>query len=102
MLLKIESAAKHIGIFINAEKTEYININQKNKGQIKSNSVNPIKQINDFKYMGSYIDLTEQDMNIKIAKAWSALNSMNVIWKSSLSRKQKINFFRAAVESVLL
>ena len=69
---------------------------------MNSKSGNTMKQVNDFKYLGSYIDSTERDMNIIIAKAWSVPNSMNVIWKSSLSRKLKINFFRAAVESVLL
>ena len=66
---------------------------------MKSKSGNRIKQVNKFKYLGSYIDSTERDMNISITKAWSTLNSMNVIWKSSFSRKLKINFFRAAVES---
>ena len=69
---------------------------------MKSKSGNTIKQVNVFKYMGRYIDSTERDMNIRNAKPWSALNSMNVIWKYSLSRKLKINFFRATVESVLL
>ena len=36
LLLKIESAAKEIGICINTEKTEYININQNNNMQMKS------------------------------------------------------------------
>ena len=69
---------------------------------MKSKSSNTIKQGNYFEYLGSYIDSTEWDMNIRIAKEWSALNSMNVISKSSLCRKLKINFSRAAVESVLL
>ena len=65
---------------------------------MKSKSGNTIQQVNVFKYLGRYIDTTERDMNIRIAKVWSALNSMNVNWKSSLSRK----LFRAVVESVLL
>ena len=34
--------------------------------------------------------------------AWKALNGMNVVWRSSLSRDLKIRFFRATVESILL
>ena len=36
LLLKIESAAKEIGLSINTDKTKYININQNNNMQIKS------------------------------------------------------------------
>ena len=46
--------------------------------------------------------LNYQNWGIRIAKEWSALNSMNVNSKSSLCGKLKINFFRAAVESILL
>ena len=42
------------------------------------------------------------DMKIRIAKAWSALNKMDIVWKSTLNRDLKISFFRATVESVLL
>ena len=56
----------------------------------------------DFKYIGSYIRSTKRDVNIRIAKAWAALNSMNTIWKSKLSTNLKRQFFRAAVESVLV
>ena len=54
------------------------------------------------KYLGSYIGTTEQDVNIRIAKAWAAVNSMNNIWKSNLPNQLKKNFFRAIVETVLV
>ena len=41
-------------------------------------------------------------INIRIDKAWGALNSMNTIWKSKLSTHLKRHFSRAAVESVLV
>ena len=63
---------------------------------------NIIKRVEDFKYLGSYIKSTDRDVNIRIAKAWAALNSMQSIWKSKLSEFLKRNFFRAAVESVLV
>ena len=60
------------------------------------------KQVLDFKYLGSYITSTEHDVNIRLGKAWSALNQMDKIWKSNLSDNLKRNFFRATVESVLV
>ena len=41
-------------------------------------------------------------MLVRIAKAWSALNWLKVVWKSALPDKIKIHFFRAVVEIVLL
>ena len=32
-----------------------------------------------------YIASTEHDVNIRLGKAWSALNQMDKIWKSNLS-----------------
>ena len=61
-----------------------------------------INEVEDFKYLGSYIRSTKRDVNIRIAKAWAALNSMNTIWKSKLSTNLKRQFFRPAVESVLV
>ena len=62
-----------------------------------------IKKVDDFKYLGSYIGSTEHDINIRISKAWANnLNNRNIIWKSNLIENLKINFFRAAVETVLV
>ena len=69
---------------------------------MKSLADKNIKQVLDFKYLGSYIAFTEHDVNIRLGKAWSALNQMDKIWESNLSGNLKRNFFRAAVESVLV
>ena len=61
-----------------------------------------INEVEDFKYLGSYIRSTKIDVNIMIDKVWAVLNSMNTIWKSKLSTNLKRHFFRAAVESVLV
>ena len=33
-----------------------------------------LKQVDNFKYLGSWIQSNEKDMNIRIGQAWSALN----------------------------
>ena len=76
--------------------------NTDNTNKIKSLNGNEINKVNDFKYLGSYISSTEKDLDIRLAKSWSALNAMNKIWKSNLKDKLKRNFFRATVESVLV
>ena len=45
---------------------------------------NMIKGVEDFKYLGSYIKSTDRDINIRIAKVWADLNSMQSIWKLKL------------------
>ena len=62
----------------------------------------PLETVDDFKYLGSWVNSTNQDIRVRKAMAWKALNGMNVVWRSSLSRDLKIRFFRAMVESILL
>ena len=61
-----------------------------------------VKRVEEFKYLGSYIGSTQNDVSVRIRSAWEALNILNSIWKSNLSSKLKINLFRARVETVLV
>ena len=47
-------------------------------------------------YFGSSISSTESDINIRLAKAWTASNRLSIIWKSDLSDKIKRNFFQVS------
>jgi hypothetical protein len=102
LLHKIEEAASEVGLYINAKKTEYIVINQDQTCEIRDSSGNLIKVVKDFKYLGSYIAFTEKDVEIRLGKAWGALNQLDTIWKSNLPENLKRNFFKAVVESVLV
>ena len=102
LLHSIERTAKEIGFYLNADKTEFICFNQDASERMKSIDGEKIKQVEDFKYLGSYIASTQHDVNIRLGKAWNALNELDKIWKSNLTDKLKRNFFRAAVETVLL
>ena len=53
-------------------------------------------------YLGSNIASTDKDVLMRISKAWSALDLLRTIWKSTLPEKINKAFFRAVVESVLL
>ena len=55
-----------------------------------------------FTYLGSSVSSTETDINMGLAKAWTAINRLLVIWKSDLTDKMKRSFFQAAVVSILL
>lgn len=100
LLHSVEKTAREIGLYINATKTEFMSYNQ--EGQIKSLDGNEIKEVDNFVYLGSNVQSTEKDIQIRKAKAWVALNKLDRIWKSNMSSKLKRNFFKATVESVLL
>ena len=58
--------------------------------------------MDDFKYLGSWINSTERDIKIRKAIAWRTLTSFAKAWKSPLNRMHKVRVFRSTVESVLL
>ena len=102
LLHSIETIAREIGLYVNADKTEFICLNQVASENMKSLNGEKVKQVDDFKYLGSYIASTEPDVDIRLGNAWGALNGMDKIWKSNLSDQLKRSFFRATVESVLI
>ena len=70
--------------------------------QIRTNSNNVLKRVDDYKYLRSHILNSGKDFNIRKGMAWSACNKMEKIWKSNLERDFKIRIFRATIEPVLL
>ena len=55
-----------------------------------------------FTYLGSRVLSIETDINTRLANAWTAIDSLSVIWKSDMADKMKHSFFQAAVVSILL
>ena len=103
LLLSLEEAASRFGLLLNSKKTEYLTINEdKNHIPISSNDGNVLKEVSDFKYLGSYVVDSRMDFNTRKAQAWSACNRLHHVWQSNISNKTKISFFKACVESILL
>ena len=89
-----------IGFHVNTDKTEYMCFNQ--RGDISRLNGSSLKLVDKFTYKGSSISSTKIDINTRLAKAWTAINRLSVIWKSHLTNKMKCSFFQAAVISILL
>ena len=104
ILHQIEDISKDIGICINVSKTEYMSLIQDSSVSMSMKSLNgeAIKNVLDFKYLRSYIASTDNDVSIRIGKAWAVLNNLYKIWTSNMSIRLKRNFFRATVESILV
>ena len=100
LLHSLERAAGGIGLHVNAHKMEYMCFNQ--TGDISTLNGSSLKLVDKFPYLGGSVSSTETDINTRLAKAWTAINRLSVIWKSDLTDKIKRSFFQAAVMSILL
>ena len=101
LLQRLEIAGEAIGLHINCKEKEYMMFNQANT-ELKSQGGELLKQVEDFKYLGSWIADSKRDMEVRIRLAWKVLNKLDRIWKSKLKTELKIQFFRTTIESVLL
>ena len=100
LLHSLERAATSIDLHINAHNTEYMCNNH--TGDISALGGISLKLVVKFTYLGSSVSSNEKDIDTRLAKAWTAINSFSVIWKSHLTDKWKRSFFQAAVVSILL
>ena len=55
-----------------------------------------LKLVDKFNYLGNSVSSTDTDINTRLAKAWTAIDSLSVIWKSDLTDNMKRSFFQAA------
>ena len=65
----------------------------KREGATSTLSGWPLKFVDKFTYLGSNISSTEMDVDIRLAKAWTTIDWLLIIWKSYLSDKIKRDFF---------
>ena len=103
LLNRVEVECAKVGLRLNAKKTEVITYNfHMDHPPITTSDGNALREVNDFKYLGSWMNSTEQDLKVRKALAWRALNGMSRVWCSNLPRHIKLSLFPATVESVLL
>ena len=85
LLHSLEKAAGGIGHHDNADKTEYICFNQNQTRDIYTLKGGSLKLVEKFHYLGSSVSSTENDINTRLAKTWSAIDRLSILWKSDLS-----------------
>ena len=100
LLHSLERAAAGISLHVNAHKTEYTCFNQ--TGDISTLGGSSLKLVDKFTYQGSCVSSTEKDIDMRLTKAWTAIDKLSVIWKSDLTDKMKRSFLQAAVVLILL
>ena len=100
MLHSLEWAAAAIGLYVNADKMESMCFNQ--RGDISTLNVSSLKLEEKFTYLGSSVSSTQTNINTRLAKAWTAIDSLSVILKSDLTDKINRSFLQATLVSILL
>ena len=80
-----------IGVHVNADKTEYMCFNTKSWHLY-------IK----WRFSEAAFHIRKITFNMRLAKPWTDIDIMSIIWRSKLSDRIKRNFFQAAVVSILL
>ena len=100
LLHSLERAAACIGLHVDTDKTECMCFNQ--RGDISTLNGSSLKLVDKFTYLGNSVLSTETNINMRRAKAWTAIARLSVIGKSDLTNKIKRSFFQVAVVSILL
>ena len=77
-----------------------MHLNPSTNTTLVSSNGSPIELVQDFKYLGGYTD-SGYDMNTRIGQAWSALNSLDKVWKAAIKKETKLKVFKASVETIL-
>ena len=72
------------------------------RGYISTLDSSSLKLVDKFTNLGSSVSSTQTDIDMWLAKAWTAIDRLSDIWKSDLTDKIKRNFFQVAVVSILL
>ena len=84
---------------MNEDKTENMCFNQRPIFTLNGGS---LKLVDTCTYLSSSVSSAENDVSICLAKAWTAIDWLSIVWKSDLSDKSKQDFFQAVVVSILL
>ena len=71
-------------------------------GNISTSGGTSLKLVEKLTYLVSSVSSTEKDIDTQLTKAWTAIDSLSIIWKSDLTDKMKRSFFQTAVVSILL
>ena len=100
LLHNLERAAAGVGLYVNADKTDYMCFNQ--RGDISTLNGSSGKLADKLTYRGRSASSAKTDINTWLAKGWTVIERLSVKWKSDLTDKIKRSFFQTAVVSILL
>ena len=83
LLSRVESAADAVGLQMNVSKTKVMAYNAKEDVVLTTQSGSCLEHVQDFQYLGSWVDKSDKDLKVRKALAWKACNKMSMLWKST-------------------
>ena len=86
LLHSLKQSLEGIDLHMNVNKMNYMCFNL--KGVISTQNRGLLKSVDESTSPGSCILSTEKDVNIRLAKSWSAINCLLIILKCDLSDKR--------------
>ena len=101
LLYCLEQAAVDTDLHVKEDNKEYMCFNKK-IGHISTLTGGSLKLADKFMFFGSSFSSTENEINMWLAKAWSVIHRLSIIWESDLSDEIKRSFFQVAAVSILL
>ena len=72
-LLRLSVEASTVGLEVNTEKTEYMCVNVCEDADLMSLNGKRINKVSDFKYLGSKISSTKNDLDHRRSLAWASI-----------------------------
>ena len=76
LLLRVEKECNKVVLGINAKKTKGLFYNIANPTPLHTADGTELESVDKFKYLSSWVESSEKDVNIRKALAWKALNGM--------------------------
>lgn len=98
---KLSHEAVKVGLDINTKKTKFMTNIAVDKNLHKMNEL--IEKVEHFKYLGSSIESSINDIKTRKAKAWNVFWQMKKLWSSNeISLKLKLNILNGTCFAILL
>ena len=91
-LHSLEKAVGSIGLHVSADKTEPMCFNRNQTRDIYTLTGGSLRLADKFTYIGNSVSSTENDINMWLANAWTAIDRLSVFWKTDIPDKIKPNF----------
>ena len=101
LLHRVERDCQHVGLCLNPKKTKFMLVNSNDPTPLTTSDGSIIERVDDFTYLGGLTN-TANEINVKLGKAWGAINALTKVWKSPVKKETKINVFRQTAEWILL
>ena len=102
LLSRVEMNASEIGLQLNSKKTKIMAFAQTNPVNTCTTLSAQIIIVDNFKYLGSWMNISLKDFEFHKALTWKACQKMKKLYKSNLAITPKIRIIKVTIETISL